>query len=297
MLLPGSRLPSRWFVRPVILGIAAFLMLLAAIGFLGIRDWHERQAASRSVEHSRQVIETLDRVRSDHRRVGDRKRGYLLTLDPTYLNPYGVSEESVRREIEALQTLVADDPLQSLRAAHLAPIVAAKLREMDEILKTARTSSLEAGLAIIRSMDEIRSQIDQMLDIERLLLAHWQARVDGLQQSTIWLIAAAVVIASIFAGAAFALARLEVTRRREATEENVRSTATSRNAKRRSGAWSTPTSSGSSSGISKVAFSRPMTHFCAWWDTTAKISSRVASLDGPDAAGMARPRRHGPMAS
>ena len=64
MLLPASRLPSRWFVRPVILGIAAFLMLLAAIGFLGIQDWHEWQASSRLVEHSRQVIETLDRVRA-----------------------------------------------------------------------------------------------------------------------------------------------------------------------------------------------------------------------------------------
>ena len=222
MLLPGSRLPSRWFVRPVILGIAAFLMLLAAIGFLGIQEWHEWQAASRSVEHSRQVIETLDRVRAYIAELETEKRNYMLTLDPTYLNPYGASEEGARREIEALQNLVADDPMQSLRAAHLAPIVAAKLRELDEILNTARTSSLEAGLAIIRSMDEIRSQIDQMLDIERLLLAHWQARVDGLQQSTIWLIAAAVVIAIIFAGAAFALAWLEVTWRREATDENAR---------------------------------------------------------------------------
>jgi PAS domain S-box-containing protein len=222
MLLPGSRLPSRWFVRPVILGIAAFLMLLAATGFLGIQDWHEWQAASRSVEHSRQVIETLDRVRAYIAELETEKRNYMLTLDLTYLNPYGASEEGARREIEALQNLVADDPLQSLRAAHLAPIVAAKLREVDEIINTAGTSKLEAGLAIIRSMDEIRSQIDQMLDIERLLLAHWQARVDGLQQSTIWLIAAAVVIATIFAGAAFALAWLEVTRRREATDENAR---------------------------------------------------------------------------
>jgi PAS domain S-box-containing protein len=206
----------------VILGIAAFLMLLAATGFQGIQDWHEWQAANRSVGHSRQVIETLDRVRAYIAELETEKRRYTLTPDLTYLNPYGASEEGARREIEALQNLVADDPLQSLRAAHLAPIVAAKLREVNEILNTAGTSRLEAELAIIRSMDEIRSQIDQMLDIERLLLAHWQARVDGLQQSTIWLIAAAVVIATIFAGAAFALAWLEVIRRREATDENTR---------------------------------------------------------------------------
>ena len=103
MSLPASRLPSRWFVRPVILGIAAFLMLLAATGFLGIQDWHEWQAASRSLEHSRQVIETLDRVRAYIAELETERRNYLLTLDPAYLNPYGASEEGVRRETQALQ--------------------------------------------------------------------------------------------------------------------------------------------------------------------------------------------------
>src|SRR5262245_20842306 len=62
MSLPGHRLPSRWLLRPMLLATAAFLMLLAATGALGIRYWHERQAASQGAEHSRQVIETLDQV-------------------------------------------------------------------------------------------------------------------------------------------------------------------------------------------------------------------------------------------
>ena len=58
--------------------------------------------------------------------------------------------------------------------------------------------------------------------------------------------------------------------------ENTRLYRDLENAKRRSAAWSTPTSSGSSSGTSKVGSSRPMTRFSAWWDTTARISSRAA---------------------
>jgi hypothetical protein len=53
--------------------------------------------------------------------------------------------------------------LQSLRAGHLALIVLATLREIDDIVKTGRTS----GLAMVRSMEEIRSQIDQLVDHER----------------------------------------------------------------------------------------------------------------------------------
>ena len=150
------------------------------------------------------------------------KRRYSLTRDPSYLEPYGISDESVRGEIQSLQTLVADDPLQSLRAAHLALIVASKLRPMNELLATANTSGMEAALTLLRGMDEIQSQIDQMLDVEGFQLTRWQVRLDALQQGTIWFVAAAVGIAIIFAGAAFSLARIEVRRRRKATEENIR---------------------------------------------------------------------------
>ena len=211
----------RWFARPLILGVAVPLMLIAASGLLGARYWHERQAASRAVEHSRQVLNTLDRLRAKIADLETERRGYLLTLDPAYLKPYGISDESVRRESEALQALVADDPLQSLRAAHLALTVAAKLREIDEIVKTARTSKVDPALATIGTMGEIRSQIDQMIDHERFLLADWETRADALEQSKTRLIASAVAIVAVFAGGALALARLEARRRRKATEENV----------------------------------------------------------------------------
>jgi PAS domain S-box-containing protein len=213
---------SSWrFARPLIPGAAAVLALLAAIGFLGFRYWHERAAASLAVEHGRQVLDTLDRLRANIADLEAERRGYLLTLDPAYLKPYGVSDESVRREGEALQTLVAADPLQSLRAAHLALTVSAKLREMDDMFKTARTSGLDTALAIIGNMDEIRSQIDQMVDHERFLLVNWQTRADALEQSKTWLIAAAAVVVTVLAGAALAFARREARRRRKATEENV----------------------------------------------------------------------------
>ena len=221
MLLPASRQSSRWFARPLILGVAGPLMLIAASGFLGVRYWHERQAASHAVEHSRQVLYTLDRLRANIADLETERRGYLLTLDPAYLKPYGISDESVRREGEALQRLVADDPLQSLRAAHLALTVAAKLREVDDIVKTARTSGVDPALAMIGTMGEVRSQIDQMMDHERFLLAGWETRADALEQSKTWLIASAAAIVAVFAGGALALARLEARRRRRATDENV----------------------------------------------------------------------------
>ena len=166
------------------------------------------------------MLETLDRLRAVIDDVEAQRRGYLLTLDPQYLKAYGVSDESVRRDAQALQALVADDPLQSHRAGHLALTVAAKLREIDEIVKTARTSGL-ATLAMIRSLDEIRSQVDQMVDHERFLRVDQEKRAEALEQRKAWLIATAVVIVAFLAGVALALARLEATRRRKAIAENI----------------------------------------------------------------------------
>ena len=111
--------------------------------------------------------------------------------------------------------------MQSHRAGHLALTVAAKLREIDEIVKTVRTYSGPAALAMIRSLDEIRSQIDQMVDHERFLRVDHERRAEALEQRKAWLIATAVVIVAVLAGVALALARREASRRRKAIAENV----------------------------------------------------------------------------
>ena len=213
-------LPLRWLARPLVLAVAALLTLIVATAILGLQYWQERQSTHQLVGHSRQVLETLDRLRAIIAELEAERRGYLMTLDPTYLKAYGVSDEGVRREAQALQALVADDPLLSLRAQHLTLTVSAKLREIDEMVKTAGTSGL-AALAMIRGMDEIRSQIDQMVDHERFRLASREAHAEAFEQRWTWLIASAVVLVVALAGAALALARLEAKRRRKTTEENI----------------------------------------------------------------------------
>ena len=195
-------------------------MLFAAAGFLSRQHWNERREVDLSLLRSRQVLDTIDRLRTIFANVESERRGYLLTLDPAYLKAYGVSDESVRRETQELQALVANDPLQSLRAGHLAGTVSAKLREIDDIVGTAHTSRLP-GLSMIRIMDELRTQLDQMVDHERYLLADLEKRADTLERRKTWLIAAAIILIAMLAAAALALARLEAKRRRKATEENV----------------------------------------------------------------------------
>jgi PAS domain S-box-containing protein len=196
-------------------------MLSTATGIFAVQYWRDRQAVNLSLEHGRQVIETLDQLRTIIADLEAERQGYLVTLDPAYLKAYGVSDESVRREAEALRTLVTNDPLQGFRAEHLGLIVSAKLREIDDIIKTAARVSGPAAQAMIRSMDDIRLQIDLMADYERLQLVDREKRAGELDQYRTRLTVAAGVIVAVLAGTALALARLEAKRRRRATEENV----------------------------------------------------------------------------
>ncbi|MCA6114874.1 PAS domain S-box protein [Bradyrhizobium sp. WSM 1738] len=211
----------RWFARPLVLVVAALLTVVVATGFFGLRYLQERREANVAYERNGQVLETLERLKTVIADVEAQRRGYLLTLDPHYLKAYGVSDDSVRRDAQALKDLVAGDPLQSHRAGHLAATVAAKLREIDEIVKTVRTYSGPAAMAMIRSLDEIRSQIDQMVDHERFLRVDLDKRSEALERRKAWLITIAVIIVAVLAGVALALARLEAIRRRKAIAENI----------------------------------------------------------------------------
>jgi PAS domain S-box-containing protein len=215
----------RWLARPLVPAAAALLALSAVTGILAVQNWRERQVVDLSLAHSRQVIDTLDRLRTIIADLEDERHGFLLTLDPKYLKAYGVSDEGVRREAQALQTLVANDPLQSFRAGHLALILSAKLREIDDVVKTAaRDRAASAAQAMVRGMDDIRLQIDLIKDYERLLLVNREKRADALERRNSWLVAVALTLIIAFAGVALTLARLEAKRRRKATEENVQLT-------------------------------------------------------------------------
>jgi PAS domain S-box-containing protein len=212
----------RWFVRPLIPVAAVILMLSAATAVFGLQNWSERQTVNLSLEHGRQVIDTLDRLRTIISDLEDERHNFLLTLDPKFLKAYGVSDEGVRREAQTLQSLLANDPVQKFRAGHLALIISAKLREIDGIVKTAaRDRAASAAQAMVRGMDDIRLQIDLIKDYEGLLQVNREKRADTLERRKTGLVAAAVTLVIAFAGVALAFARLEAKRRQKATEENV----------------------------------------------------------------------------
>jgi diguanylate cyclase (GGDEF)-like protein len=133
------------------------------------------------------------------------QRGYLLTGEDSYLQPYTIGRQMVAANMARLQTLVADHPIEKRQLEALRPILAKKFVELAMTVELRRHQGLDAALAIVRSdkganlMSDIEAGLTAMTLMERLMLAE---RIEQSQGSARRASVAAV------AGTLFAMAAL-----------------------------------------------------------------------------------------
>ena len=158
------------------------------------------------------------------------QRGFLLTSNPTYLQPFEQARSDVAQQLDTLERLTADDPVQSARATGLRPLIKRKFDEMVETISFARAGRQAEALAIINSdaglqlMKQIREQLTAILDTERAQLAKSQERASRTRYTLAALIGLALLIATALA-AIFAISSRHavkglIERTRELEEES-----------------------------------------------------------------------------
>jgi PAS domain S-box-containing protein len=104
------------------------------------------------------------------------QRGFLLTGDPGYLEPYEQSVKRVWQQFSELQTLTADNPGQQSRLQVLHRQLEDKLAELATTIDLARGGDLKGALDVVRGgqgkvlMDAVRDTVAGMdAEEERLL--------------------------------------------------------------------------------------------------------------------------------
>ncbi len=133
------------------------------------------------------------------------QRGFLLTSNPAYLQPFEQARVAVPRQFEALDRLTADDPVQAARTANLKPLIARKFEEMDQTIAYTRAGRQEEALAIINSdagfqlMKSIRDELTAILDTEREQLVERQARAGWTRNALAGLIGLSLLLATALA--------------------------------------------------------------------------------------------------
>jgi signal transduction histidine kinase len=145
--------------RLLALSPAVVAIAIGAVTFITI----DRVRDSRSlVRHTLTVLEQGASLMSHLADIETGQRGYLLTNEDAYLEPYRSGLAAIAEDTVKLRALVIDNPDQERRLDALATQVRAKLVELDRTIALQRAGRTAAALAAVRSdsgkivMDSIR---------------------------------------------------------------------------------------------------------------------------------------------
>jgi PAS domain S-box-containing protein len=164
---------------------AAALLILAATILLSYRDWREFREATALTRHTEQVLDSTETLLSNLKDAETGQRGYLLTGEKRYLEPYNAALAVIPDTLGNLMALTGARGRQAARARLLEPLVSEKLAELRLHVEIRDTQGIAAAIDRIRTdrgkiaMDRIREICAQIIHDEYGALAE-QSRVSEL---------------------------------------------------------------------------------------------------------------------
>jgi PAS domain S-box-containing protein len=153
-----SRLPEA-----VVLVVSLFIALVIAL--LSFRNSQDVAEAARQLRISQEVHSLSVDLLSALKDAETGQRGFLLTGEDQYLEPYNQALSEAPRILGQLQTLIEMQPDQAERLRLLGALISSKLAELKETIDLDRAHREAEALAVVRQgrgkaiMDEIRRRL------------------------------------------------------------------------------------------------------------------------------------------
>ncbi len=158
-------------------GLISAVLALVLIAFTSHRSSETRAKASLKVSHTFLVVERLSVLLSIVKDAETGQRGYLLTGNEDYLEPFERAQRTLALEMKELRLLTADNPQQLQRLSAMEPIIQEKMAELEQTIALRRGGQGEEAMALVRTdqgkvaMDGIRTIADEMENEEKSLLS------------------------------------------------------------------------------------------------------------------------------
>jgi methyl-accepting chemotaxis protein len=145
-------------------GIAALALLLIAL--ISYRTANLLIETQRWVTHTHQIRLELTDLLSLLKDAETGQRGYLLTAEESYLEPYKTAVAAIKAKLADVKKLAGDSPDQQRRLAAITPLIDSKLAELKQTIDLRRVQGFDAALKVVLT-NEGKTYMDQM----RLLVA------------------------------------------------------------------------------------------------------------------------------
>ncbi|WP_193196896.1 response regulator [Nostoc sp. MG11] len=172
-------------------GFALSLAILTTIGLISYQSTSELIESSRREKHTYQVLNQLNQLSSQLINAETGQRGYIITGEQRYLQPYSAAMERLNQQIKELQKLTEDNPNQQNRLYRLQPLINQRMAVMKNVIELRQIQGLEpAQKAILTDsgkqlMDEIRKLLQAMENEENVLLKQRSEKAQAAIQQTL----------------------------------------------------------------------------------------------------------------
>ncbi len=156
-------------------GFGALVAVLLASGGMAFRNTRTLRQDAAWVEHTHEVIEAIQRSFTGMVEAETGQRGFIITGDRRYLQPYLASLAQVRETLQQLEFLVDDNPPQKQRIQALEALVARKQTELQHTIALQRQDPAAARRQVQQHlgesvMESLRAQVRVLTSAEQTLL-------------------------------------------------------------------------------------------------------------------------------
>lgn len=181
--MPFSQIPEvsnnsimRMTKRNLALGFGFLLLLLGLNAAISYSNTRRLIQNNRWVTHTYQVVAQLDQELSLAQDVETGTRGFIITGQEKFLEPYQTGVQGLHDNLSVLSSLVRDNPQQSARVAILEKQLKTRLEVSRRQIALRRTKGLAAAEQDVsngggkRAMDAVRATVTDMKNHEFALL-------------------------------------------------------------------------------------------------------------------------------
>ena len=167
------------------------VVIFATISLVRYRDITQLIATARQETHTYKVIGELEELSSQIKNAETGQRGYIITGEKQYLEPYNAAIKVLEQEVKILRGLTADSPNQQRRLDTLEPLLNSKLAELRETITLRQNQGFAASLQVVLTdrgkqlMDDIHRVILQMENEERELLQQRSLEAEATAEQAI----------------------------------------------------------------------------------------------------------------
>jgi PAS domain S-box-containing protein len=207
--------------------LAAACLLAVSIVFIycvGLRAVEDDQKSERALS----ALNRLQDFFSDLTDAETGQRGYLLTGEEPYLQPYTSVRSRVQTELDGLRQLALTGDFPKDKVDRVVELTQQKLHELDQTIQVRRDKGLGAALVLVNSnrgeqfMDEIRVQIGLIRTIGQNKLKEATSRANQATRIRSWTFIAVGLLNLAFLAWAFRIISREVGLRETAVSETQR---------------------------------------------------------------------------